>query len=115
VLSATRNRRMLAYAIFYRKDKRDYGLKRVRLVDHQHLEGGEQAFVPMLAQALQRCRRERIHMLEDLGCSIAALEPPHRRQLPSWLFHYKANGEFAEALKNAAVWRPSLYDGDSSL
>ncbi|HZU25549.1 MAG TPA: hypothetical protein VFA04_08505 [Bryobacteraceae bacterium] len=115
ILTASRNGRMLAYSIFYRKDKRDYGLKRVRLVDHQHLEGAQQAFVPMLAQALRRCRSERVHMLEDLGCAIEVIEPPHHRELPSWLFHYKANGRLAEALKDPAVWRPSLYDGDSSL
>jgi hypothetical protein len=41
---------------------------------------------------------------------------PYRRDLPSWLYFYKANdSDLAEKLKNAAVWEPSLFDGDSSL
>lgn len=106
---------MVAYSIFYRKDKSDYGLKRMRIVDYQHLEDDEATFAPMLARMLAECRRERVHMLEDLGCSISAVVAPHHRKLPSWLFHYKASAALSERLNNPAVWRPTLFDGDSSL
>ena len=114
---------LAAYSVFLRQDNLETGLKRVRLADFQC---GEQERAPdllaaMVQAALDRCRQESIHMLELIGLApelerkLEGLSP-HRRVLPNWLYFYKANDpSLAERLKNAAVWEPSLFDGDSSL
>ncbi|MGI8744124.1 MAG: hypothetical protein ACR2NN_16430 [Bryobacteraceae bacterium] len=112
ILTASNRDRLIAYAIFYRKDKEEYGLKRVRLVDYQSLDDNPATLASMLACILSTCRKERIHMLEDVGCCLQGVAAPHRRELPSWLFYYKAK---EQQLAAAAAWQPSLFDGDSSL
>lgn len=107
--------RIVAYSIFYRKDAPEVDLKRVRLVDYQCLNGDRRHLEAMLAKMLTICRRDRVHMLEDVGCTIDAVRAPHVRTLPSWLFYYKANGPLVETLRDPAMWRPSLFDGDSTL
>jgi hypothetical protein len=109
-----------AYAIFDRNDNHKIGMTRMRLVDFQSLEGDE-FLQPLLAWALDRCKREGIHVLESTG---RWLEPggfmqtaaPHRRKLPSWTYFYRAaTPELDELLKEPSAWNPSLYDGDASL
>lgn len=112
-----------AYSVFVRQDNPETGLTRVRLADFQCLEEGTAAamFSAMLQAASDRCRQESVHMLELIGLSPALEREverarPHRRQLPNWMYFYKANGRFlGDRLKAAAVWEPSLLDGDSTL
>jgi hypothetical protein len=114
---------LLAYSVFVRQDNPETGLTRVRLADFQCLEKGTASaqLTAMLHAASDRCRQESIHMLELIGLSPElerAIEGtcPHRRQLPNWMYFYKANGRFLEdRLKSAEVWEPSLLDGDSTL
>jgi hypothetical protein len=112
--------RIEAYGIFFRDDNPKFDLKRMRLVDFQALNGGHHLLPSMLAQALQRCRDEGIHMLEVIGYCPEKREVvdaviPYRRRLPSWMYFYRTkNRELAEVLKTAAVWDPSGFDGDSS-
>jgi hypothetical protein len=41
---------------------------------------------------------------------------PHLRQLPSWLYFYKArSSDLEKELQNPDVWDPSQFDGDASL
>ena len=117
------NSGMAAYAVFLRDDYPEIGLTRVRLADFQCLDQDQapDLLISMLSAAMDRCRRESIHMLELVGLS-PELEKrlqsaaPHFRSLPSWLYFYKANTPaLAEKLKAEAVWQPSLFDGDSSL
>lgn len=114
---------LAAYAVFLRHDYPEIGLTRMRLADFQCLEQDRATdlLTAMLQAARDRCRRESIHMFELVGL-VPALErkleraSPHRRQLPNWLYCYKANNPMlAERLKDADVWEPSLFDGDSSL
>jgi len=117
------NSGLAAYSVFLRQDNLETGLTRVRLADFQCLD---QERVPdlltaMLQAAMDRCLQESIHMLELIGLT-PALETkleclsPHRRQLPTWMSYYKPNNvALAESLKDAAVWEPWLFDGDSSL
>jgi hypothetical protein len=114
---------LAAYSVFVRQDQPELGLTRVRLADFRYLEeeSGPALLTAMLQAAIERCRRDCIHMLELIGLApslekeIAELSP-YRRDLPSWLYFYKAKDSvLAEKLKNAAVWEPSLFDGDSSL
>ncbi len=112
---------LLAYAVFLRQDNHEVGLKRVRLVDFRTLNGNSDMLVPMLAAALQRCREQEIAMLEVIGASpeiqrVLAGFAPHHRDLPAWLYFYKAKDkQLAERLKDPGVWDPSPFDGDGAL
>lgn len=114
---------LAAYSIFRHHDYQPIGLTRMRLVDFQCLDPARapDLLTAMLRAAMDRCRHESIQMLELVGLD-ASLEQglerasPDHRALSSWLYYYKAGTpDLAEKLKNAAVWEPSLYDGDSSL
>jgi hypothetical protein len=117
------NSGLAAYSVFLRQDSLETGLKRVRLADFQCLEQGSapELLAAMLQAALDRCRQEPIHMLELIGLTDELEQKlerlsPHGRPLPTWMYYYKPNNPvLAESLKNAAVWEPSLFDGDSSL
>lgn len=112
-----------AYAVFLRHDFPQIGLKRARLVDFQCLDAkrAPDLLMAMLDAGSRRCRRESIHMLELDGV-IPAFEArlkqasPHHRALANWLYFYKARtSALSETLKDASIWEPSLFDGDSSL
>jgi hypothetical protein len=112
---------LAAYSIFYRQDNPRFGLKRMRLIDFQSLDGNTSLLLPMILTALKRCRQENIHMLEFIGFSpqqaddIECLAPLWRK-LPCWLYYYKAaNQVLAENLANPNAWNASCFDGDSSL
>jgi hypothetical protein len=113
--------RIEAYGIFCRHDNPNYGLKRLRLVDFQALDGSTALLLPMLGWALERCRREKVHMLECLGfrqdkMKVITSVAPHERKLPCWLYFYKArNKTLAQKLADPNVWDPSQFDGDASL
>jgi hypothetical protein len=123
IYTAEGNSGLAAYAVFLHYDYKPVGLRRVRLADFQCLdeERAPEMLAAMLQAAAKRCRQESIHMLELVGISPAlekSLEPasPHRRSLSSWLYFYKAgNAPLAEKLKEASIWEPWLFDGDSSL
>jgi hypothetical protein len=111
----------VAYATFERKDKPEAGLKRVLLVDFQSLDGSTTLLLPLLSRALQKCREEGIHVLENIGRWLekgGAIDTvaPYRRQLSAWAFRYRASDpRLAERLNDRRVWAPSLFDGDASL
>lgn len=112
--------RIVAYAVFDRRDN-EFGLKRVRVVDFQSLEGGTALLSPLLAWALRRCRAEGIHVLENVGRWLEQGElfdiiAPYRRKLPTWVYFYRANSPaLAGSLRDKRAWAPSLFDGDASL
>ena len=121
ILAVANNSGLLAYSLFCRQDNPTFGLRRMRLVDFQALEGSAGLLLPMFSWALKRCRTEGIHMLECLGLcpqqrDIFEKFTPHQRRLPSWLYFYKARDQrLAKCLANPDVWNPSCFDGDSSL
>lgn len=121
ILTAGSGATISAYAIFYRHDNPGIGLKRVRLIDFQTLDGDVQVLAPMLAWAHDRCKREGIYMLEAYGFrpeKEAVIESlhPHRRRLPAWFyFYYTRNKQLAPLLADPNVWDPCHFDGDSSL
>src|ERR1700733_4510696 len=112
-----------AYGGFVRQDSPEAGLTRMRLADFQCLDdnAAPSILMSMLQAAIDRCRQESVHMLELIGLSPAMEREverlrPHRRQLPNWMYFYKAHGRsLGERLKSPSVWEPSLFDGDSSL
>lgn len=113
--------RIAAYAVFDRRDNREWGLKRVRLVDFVSLEPAEDLLPPLVAWALDRCRREGVHMLESTGRwlepgEIVARLAPHRRKLSGWIYYHRAAAAWLqEILRNRGTWAPSLFDGNASL
>ena len=114
--------RLIAYAIFDRRHRRDIDLHLVRLVDFQALDGSTELLTPIISWALGKCRAEGIHMLESWG---RWLEPgelldviaPYRRKLSwGWPHAYRANNPLlADQLRDRHAWTPSLFDGDASL
>lgn len=113
--------RMVAYAVFDRRDRADIGLRRMRLVDFVSLDGGAALLSPLLSWALKRCRDEGMHVLEVVGRWLEKGEllddvAPYRRKLPAWRYVYRANNPgLAESLSDPRAWAPSLFDGDASL
>jgi hypothetical protein len=121
ILVASHGARITGYAICDRQDNAALGLKRVRLVDFQALDGSEDVLRSALGWVLRRCRVEGIHLLEVTGCWLnrpcgPRVRVPYSRLMPSWAYYYKANDkDLREALKDPAVWAPSSFDGDASL
>jgi len=113
--------RLLAYAVFYKRDNPAFDLKRVRLIDFQILNGNSHLLVPMLSWGLLRCQKEGVHMLEAFGFrpekqSVIDSLNPYRRQLPSWLYYYKTRDKaLLEQLRNPGVWDPTSFDGAANL
>ena len=114
---------LIAYSIFLRYDFPQAGLTRVRLVDFQCLKPdlASDVLMTMLRAAIDRCRRESIHMCELVGVApelktAVQNTSARERTLGSWLYFYKTNNSsLAQELKQPGVWEPSLFDGDSSL
>ena len=115
------NTRLAAYAIFDRQDTSAFGLRRMRLVDFQSLDGSNALLEPLLCWALRKCRNEGIDLLEILGRWLEKGEfietvAPHRRRLEAWRFVYRANNAgLATTLRDPRTWAPSLFDGDATL
>jgi hypothetical protein len=121
ILAVSKERKLAAYAILLRQDNLAHGLTRMRLADFQTVEPSNELLRPLLAAAVERCRKERIHMLEASGFApdkqavIDSLSPKSRN-LDAWRYLYKAaQPGLAEQLKDPAVWDPTCLDGDASL
>lgn len=112
---------LAAYAVFCRKDVASIGLRRVRLLDYQSRDGDTSLLLPILADALERCRREGMSVLESIGWHLDRGDlmdrlAPYFRTLRSWQYFYKAaTPALASVLKERAVWNPSQYDGDACI
>jgi hypothetical protein len=110
-----------AYGIFERRDEPRYRLKRARLVDFQALDFERDYQVAILQRALAEFRSQGVHIVEHVGCELAATRAfdqwaLHRRQLPAWCYYYQtSDAAFAGQLTQPFHWAPSTYDGDSSL
>ena len=123
ILTLEANGRITAYAVIYRQDKPELGLKRYHLADLQCLDHSdtERACAALLGHSLEICRNEGVHVLEAFGFTDekrAVLESfaPLRRKLEGWPFYFKSRyAEIETALSKATAWDPSVYDGDGSL
>jgi hypothetical protein len=121
ILAISKGSQLTAYAIFDRLDHPTLGLKRVRLVDFQALNGHEKELGSALRWALRKCREERVHVLENTGCSIdlqrlPQIPTPYQRSMGCWMYYYRAdNKSLSETLLSPKVWAPSSFDGDASL
>jgi hypothetical protein len=112
--------RLIAYAIFSKTCNAETGIKQVKLVDYQALDGSPDMLGPFMPRALKRCRSEDIHILEHTGRWLEKGESfesaaPYRRKLPSWQYFYRINNPGLRAALSENVWGPSLFDGDATL
>ena len=121
ILTACDGPRLWAYAILERRDAQALDLSRILLIDFQALARDQNLASAMISFVLERCRREGIQVLENIGCWLEKqqhVEPraPHHRDLGNWSYLYQAaNPELAKALKSAESWCPTQYDADASL
>jgi len=121
VFTASSQNLLRAYCICKRQDHPQSGLTRMRVVDYQNLDSASDCLTPLLQAALMRCRAERIHTLEQVGCALPKMSAfdryaPYRRKLPAWPFYYHAADSALNAtLRDPVVWDPSTFDGDASL
>lgn len=121
LLSASRGGKLVAYAVFDRKDNTETGLRRVRAIDLQCLPGFDAAGRCAFEWMLRKCRHDGVAVVENLGdwlgfTSTNALRPTYRRAQAAWCFYYKpvAMG-LAEPLKDPRAWHVSAFDGDICL
>ena len=120
ILAASRDSRLVGYAVFERREIQSLDLERALLIDFQTLVKDQDLSRAMIHRALARCRREGVHILENMGCWLEKLQPvtppPHNRALETWCYLYRVtNPELDSPLRNAACWYPTQYDGDASL
>lgn len=120
-ICAWRAGRLAGYAVLAREDSERTGLKRSRVVDLM-AENDDPVLIDALLHAgFLQARRDGSHMLELIGFpeKIRARLMAGRayvRQLPSWLFWYKAvAADLCDSLKCEDAWYGSPYDGDASL
>jgi len=120
ILTARTGSKLIGYAIFERRDIRSLDLTRVLFVDLQTLSKEPGLCEAIVQFALERCRREGIHVLENVGCWVEKLQPvqpaPYRRNIDAWCYLYRITNQKPErSLRQAAAWYPTQYDGDASL
>ena len=120
IVTANRSGRLIAYAIFLKSRDVAGGLDQVTLADFQTIGGDPALLLPMISAALDRCRQERVHLLENIGCSFETSgvnqAAPYHRRLPWWRYFYKpASSELKQVLMSASAWAPSIYDGDATI
>ena len=120
ILTASQDSRLVGYAVFERREIQSLGLERALIIDFQTLVKDPDLSCAMIDHALARCRREGVHVLENMGCWLEKLQPvrrpPHNRSLESWCYLYRVtNPELDRSLQNASCWYPTQYDGDASL
>ena len=113
--------RLVAYAVFCRKDVSQIGLRRVRLIDYQSIDSSPAPLMSILTDTIERCRRDGTAVLESIGWRLERGDlmdrlAPYFRTLPSWQYFYKATAPTLEGLlKSRDVWNPSQFDGDACI
>jgi len=120
VWTATQDAKLIAYCICLKLEDPLSAISRVALIDFQALDGNVTLLLPIVSACLDKCRREGIHFLENLGLAFAETGinevAPYNRPMHWWRYFYKARDKkLAEALSTPQAWAPSLYDGDSSI
>jgi hypothetical protein len=122
IATVTRDRQLLAYAVFVRDPYTRVGSKisRAVLADFQSLERDDAIYFAILHSALKKCSKDGIALLAAHGFSASGTETgifaPYCRQLENPQFLYKATDpKLAKALAGPEPWCPSSYDADETL
>ena len=118
IATVTDGGHLLAYAVFGRHDARRSTLRRVQLIDYQSLDDDIAILASILADALERCRRDGVAVLQNVGWSQGAGSvmdrlAPTTRPLTEWQYFYRTGSPaLHRRLHDPAVWRPSNFDRD---
>ncbi len=121
IMTAIDGQRLVAYAILERRDTKYLNFTRMLLVDFQTLVADQNLASAMMFFALDRCRTESVHILENAGCWLEREQPivpraTYRRPLANWTYYYRTtNPSLTDALTKAESWCPTQYDTDASL
>jgi hypothetical protein len=121
ILTAVEDDRLIGYAVFEKRKTRFEEISRVLLIDFVCLEPNNKLFSAMMTCAVDRCRREGAHVLENFGCWLEGpnflnAKAPHHRSLNTSCYLYHAgNHELREALQSQESWHATQYDGDATL
>jgi hypothetical protein len=117
IFTASQSGKLRAYCVLNCKENG----REVRLVDYQTIEADVDLLPGLLAAALQRCAREKVHLLENFGRGVPKMRvvddcAPYRKKVEAWRFFFRAaDPALDKALLSARFWDPSAYDGDASL
>jgi len=130
VFTASRGGRLMAYCVLTRQDNAfrlpapphedRQGIKCARLADYQCLDPESDALPDLLGAALERCSRDGVYVLENLGRGVPKMRflddrAPFCERLSNWKFYYTAREpQLRAALREPRMWDPSAYDGDAS-
>lgn len=121
LLTASDGSKLIGYAIFERRQVQSVDLARLILVDLQTLGNNPGLVAAMIGFAIERCREDRVQIIENIGCWLGTqrqLVNRHqfRRNLESWSYLYNVkNRELARILTSPEAWYPTQYDADASL
>jgi hypothetical protein len=121
ILSASDGARLIAYAIFERRPIPSLGVERALLVDFQTLARERDLLAAMISLAVERYRKERVPIMENIGCWLEARQqlinrPQFHRPLRNWSYvYYSRNQELAGRLQSPESWYPTQFDADASL
>ncbi|MCX6890313.1 MAG: hypothetical protein NTX51_02135 [Verrucomicrobia bacterium] len=119
--TASKESRLEGYVLVQRRDSKLLGLRRAQIVDLQLRCDDERVVMELGAAVIQRCRQDRIHLLEASGFSVSKrrsleLLRPWQRRWPAFPACYKAKAPgLAAALEKQEAWDCCQFDGDASL
>ena len=122
IVTASRNKHLVGYAIFVRDAYKTPGSKisRAVLADFQSLEPGDGVYFALLQMAIERCDGDDTSWLITNGFSASGTDTsslaPYVRKLDAPRFLYRAaDPKLAKVLARPEVWCPSAYDADDTL
>ncbi len=121
ILTVSDGPRLVAYAVFERKEGQRVDFPKLVLVDYQSLVDDEELCTVVISCALKRSRKACVPVLENMGCWLEALHPSSKRArlnrtFGGWSYLYQAsNPELAAVLRAPETWYPTQYDADASL
>jgi len=117
ILTLSKKSQIIAYSVFLTQQNRS-GQKLVLLADLQTLDDSRALPGAMLSFALHQCRQHGIDLLIDIGLCLGngiGKRAPYKRTR-EWSYLYQVQRQcLAHTLSNAAVWAPSVFDGDATL
>jgi hypothetical protein len=126
VFEARRRGRMRAYLVvkahYHRPAAahRTRGVHRMRIVDHQSVDGTVDLLPPLVRAAAARCAADGYALLESNACDVPKMHAfdgaaPHRTKKQGWSFYVQTSDEsLVPDQGRPGAWDPSDYDGEPS-
>jgi hypothetical protein len=121
VLSCSRNRELVGYAIIRDDPNQTEGLRKSIIADMLVEQDNSEIHSALIVAAYYHAKHAGSHILEVLGFpqtvrSVCSRWNPYLRKRPSCPFYYKAaDPALHEQLADASAWYASPFDGDTTL